>query len=128
MRRKCSLNTSGSCRREYSGAGARGHLLPSSPRCAACGTRLNSVFSAGAGWPDDVHCHVAFAGGVDHVGGSAVASCGSAVPDGEEFVGEVEHSFAGAHVRLGGGVGEWELVYGGGLGEEGVVFRVGCRG
>lgn len=71
---------------------------PKNPR--AC------LAALGAGRPDDVDRLPVAAGVGHHVGGSAVAAGGLAVPDGEQFVGGVDHEPARGHVGPGGGIGD----------------------
>ena len=58
-----------------------------------------------------------------HVGGSAVAAGGLAVPDGVQFVGGVDHQLARGHVGLAGGLGERQAAHCGSLGELPVCDR-----
>lgn len=98
------------------------------PAVEACCGEVGGLVSGSAFGPDDRDVEVAVACLVDDVGRSAVASRGLAVPDGEQVVRLVKHGLAGGHVRLLVGLDAVETDNLAGLGEQGVIGRVGVGG
>src|SRR5215831_5525993 len=81
--------------------------------------------AAGACWPDHPNGDCILAGAGDHVGGSAIAACWLAVPDGPKLVSVPEHELARCHMRFGCGFGEIQSVHRVCAGKQPVIFRPG---
>src|SRR5689334_23759377 len=113
-------------RRRFTATTVTTLVSPAYPRprkLKACG-----LVALGAVRPDDVDRLSVPAGVRHHVGGSAVAAGGLAVPDGKQFVGGIDHELARGHVGLGGGLGERQAAHRGRLGEQPVEFGMGFGG